>query len=144
MRRCAILVYKHRPRSISTDPEKYIRRNKMKNTKKLLSLLLVVAMIFSLAVPVFAEGETETPATLASWVGGTSLKNNGDADVLSDVELTVGAVSSGANLKITRLRPRPSATCPQPRGMARTTMQPALSMHMLLSSSAPRATRISA
>lgn len=71
----------------------------MKNTKKLLSLLLVVAMIFSLAVPVFAEGETETPATLASWVGGTSLKNNGDADVLSDVELTVGAVSSGANLK---------------------------------------------
>lgn len=71
----------------------------MKNTKKLLSLLLVVAMIFSLAVPVFAEGETATPATLASWVGGTSLKNNGDADVLSDVELTVGAVSSGANLK---------------------------------------------
>lgn len=71
----------------------------MKNTKKLLSLLLVVAMIFSLAVPVFAEGETATPATLASWVGGTSVKNNGDADVLSDVELTVGAVSSGANLK---------------------------------------------
>lgn len=71
----------------------------MKNTKKLLSLLLVVAMIFSLAVPVFAEGETATPATLASWVGGTSLKNNGDADVLSDVELTVGAVSSGASLR---------------------------------------------
>lgn len=70
----------------------------MKNTKKLLSLLLVVAMIFSLAVPVFAEGETATPATLASWVGGTSLKNNGDADVLSDVELTVGAVSNGASL----------------------------------------------
>lgn len=71
----------------------------MKKSKKFLSLLLVVAMIFSLAVPVFAEGETETPATLVSWVGGTSLKNNGDADVLSDVELTVGAVSSGANLK---------------------------------------------
>lgn len=30
----------------------------MKNTKKLLSLLLVVAMIFSLAVPVFAEEGT--------------------------------------------------------------------------------------
>ena len=71
----------------------------MKNTKKLLSLLLVVAMIFSLAVPVFAEEGTATPATLASWVGGTSLKNNGDADVLSDVELTVGAVSSGASLR---------------------------------------------
>lgn len=71
----------------------------MKKSKKFLSLLLVVAMIFSLAVPVFAEGETETPATLVSWSGGTSLKNNGDADVLSDVELTVGAVSSGANLK---------------------------------------------
>ena len=35
----------------------------MKNTKKLLSLLLVVAMIFSLAVPVFAEGETAKTAT---------------------------------------------------------------------------------
>ena len=30
----------------------------MKNTKKLLSLLLVIAMIFALAVPAFAEGET--------------------------------------------------------------------------------------
>ena len=29
----------------------------MKNTKKLLSLLLVIAMIFALAVPAFAEGE---------------------------------------------------------------------------------------
>lgn len=35
----------------------------MKKTKKILSLLLVFAMIFTLAVPVFAEGETETPAT---------------------------------------------------------------------------------
>lgn len=35
----------------------------MKSTKKLLSLLLVVAMIFSLAVPVFAEGETPATAT---------------------------------------------------------------------------------
>ena len=32
----------------------------MKSTKKLLSLLLVLAMVFSLAVPVFAEGETAT------------------------------------------------------------------------------------
>lgn len=29
----------------------------MKNTKKLLSLLLVLAMVFTLAVPVFAEGK---------------------------------------------------------------------------------------
>ena len=35
----------------------------MKSTKKLLSLLLVLAMVFSLAVPVFAEGETPTTAT---------------------------------------------------------------------------------
>ena len=35
----------------------------MKNTKKLLSLLLVVAMIFSLAVPVFAEEGTAKTAT---------------------------------------------------------------------------------
>lgn len=38
----------------------------MKNTKKLLSLLLVVAMIFSLAVPVFAEGETAKTASLVT------------------------------------------------------------------------------
>lgn len=35
----------------------------MKSTKKLLSLLLVFVMIFSLAVPVFAEGETPATAT---------------------------------------------------------------------------------
>ena len=35
----------------------------MKSTKKLLSLLLVLAMVFSLAVPVFAEGETPATAT---------------------------------------------------------------------------------
>ena len=35
----------------------------MKKSKKFLSLLLVVAMIFSLAVPVFAEGETAKTAT---------------------------------------------------------------------------------
>ena len=36
----------------------------MKSTKKLLSLLLVLAMVFSLAVPVFAEGEpSTTPST---------------------------------------------------------------------------------
>ena len=34
----------------------------MKNTKKLLSLLLVIAMIFALAVPAFAEGETPSMA----------------------------------------------------------------------------------
>lgn len=38
----------------------------MKNTKKLLSLLLVFAMIFSLAVPVFAEGETAKTASLVT------------------------------------------------------------------------------
>lgn len=34
----------------------------MKNTKKLLSLLMVIAMIFALAVPAFAEGETPSMA----------------------------------------------------------------------------------
>lgn len=38
----------------------------MKKSKKLLSLLLVVAMIFSLAVPVFAEGETAKTASLVT------------------------------------------------------------------------------
>ena len=38
----------------------------MKNTKKLLSLLLVVAMIFSLAVPVFAEEGTAKTASLVT------------------------------------------------------------------------------
>ena len=47
----------------------------MKSTKKLLSLLLVIAMIFSLAIPVLAEGETT--ATLVSWSGGTSVTSNG-------------------------------------------------------------------
>ena len=83
--------------SISTDPEKYIRRNKTKKSKKFLSLLLVVAMIFSLAVPVFAEGETETPATLVSWSGGTSVTNNGEADVLSDVTLSMNDNGEGLN-----------------------------------------------
>ncbi len=69
----------------------------MKKTKKILSLLLVFAMIFTLAVPVFAEGETETPATLASWVGGTSVTNNGEADVLSDVTLSMKDNGEGLN-----------------------------------------------
>lgn len=69
----------------------------MKKSKKFLSLLLVVAMIFSLAVPVFAEGETATPATLASWVGGTSVTNNGEADVLSDVTLSMNDNGEGLN-----------------------------------------------
>ena len=34
----------------------------MKNTKKLLALLLVVAMVFALAVPVFADEETPAMA----------------------------------------------------------------------------------
>ena len=69
----------------------------MKKSKKFLSLLLVVAMIFSLAVPVFAEGETETPATLVSWSGGTSVTNNGEADVLSDVTLSMNDNGEGLN-----------------------------------------------
>ncbi len=69
----------------------------MKSTKKILSLLLVLAMIFSLAVPVLAEGETERTA-LVTWVGGTDDKNNGEADVLSNVELTVGAVANDSKL----------------------------------------------
>ena len=70
----------------------------MKSTKKLLSLLLVLAMVFSLAVPVFAEGETPATATLASWSGGTSLTNNGENDILKDVTLSVGSVTSDSSL----------------------------------------------
>lgn len=69
----------------------------MKSTKKLLSLLLVLAMIFTLAVPVLAEDEA-TPVSLASWVDGSSLTNNGEGDVLSDVTLSVGAVANGSTL----------------------------------------------
>lgn len=67
----------------------------MKSTKKLLSLLMVIAMIFSLAVPAFADAE---PAFLASWSDGTSLTNNGAADVLKNVELSAGAVSTDSTL----------------------------------------------
>ena len=69
----------------------------MKSTKKLLSLLLVLAMVFSLAVPVFAEGETPTTATLASWSGGTSLTNNGENDILKDVTLVMKDNGEGLN-----------------------------------------------
>lgn len=48
----------------------------MKSTKKLLSLLLVFVMIFSLAVPVFAEGETPATATKVDTVA------NGDQVVI--------------------------------------------------------------
>lgn len=68
----------------------------MKSTKRILSLLLVLAMVFSLAVPAFAEGET--PATLVSWSGGTSVVNNGENDVLSDVSLAVDAVANDSTL----------------------------------------------
>ena len=75
----------------------------MKSTKKLLSLLLVIAMIFSLAIPVLAEGET-TAASLATWTGGSSLTNNGEGDVLSGIELSVGAVKSDSTLKNHQLK----------------------------------------
>ena len=75
----------------------------MKSTKKLLSLLLVIAMIFSLAIPVLAEGET-TAASLATWTGGTSFTNNGEGDVLSGIELSVGAVKSDSTLKNHQLK----------------------------------------
>ena len=48
----------------------------MKSTKKLLSLLLVFVMVFSLAVPVFAEGETPATATKVDTVA------NGDQVVI--------------------------------------------------------------
>lgn len=60
----------------------------MKSTKKLLSLLLVLAMVFTLAIPAFAVEET-TPVSLVTWTGGTSVTNNGTNDVLSGVELTM-------------------------------------------------------
>lgn len=67
----------------------------MKSTKKLLSLLLVIAMIFSLAIPVLAEGETT--ATLVSWSGGTSVTSNGENDVVKGVELTMNDNGEGLN-----------------------------------------------
>ena len=67
----------------------------MKSTKKLLSLLLVIAMIFSLAIPVLAEGETT--ATLVSWSGGTSVTSNGESDVVEGVELTMNDNGEGLN-----------------------------------------------
>lgn len=67
----------------------------MKSTKKLLSLLLVIAMIFSLAIPVLAEGETT--ATLVSWSGGTSVTSNGENDVVEGVELTMNDNGEGLN-----------------------------------------------
>ena len=75
----------------------------MKSTKKLLSLLLVIAMIFSLAIPVLAEGET-TAASLATWTGGSSLTNNGEGDVLSGIELSVGAVANDSTLSNHQLK----------------------------------------
>lgn len=68
----------------------------MKSTKKLLSLLLVFVMVFSLAVPVFAEGETPTTATLASWT--EKLVNSGANDVCKDVSLAYNAVVDKSNL----------------------------------------------
>ena len=72
----------------------------MKNTKKLLSLLLVFAMIFSLAVPVFAEEGTATPATLVSW-DGTSVTNNGTKDVAKDVALSMN--DNGGKLQTAKI-----------------------------------------
>lgn len=69
----------------------------MKSTKKLLSLLLVFVMVFSLAVPVFAEGETPATATLASWSGGTSVANNGENGILKDVALVMKDNGEGLN-----------------------------------------------
>lgn len=74
----------------------------MKKSKKFLSLLLVVAMIFSLAVPVFAEGETETPATLVSW-DGTSVASNGSTDVAEPVELSMN--DNGGGLETVTIAP---------------------------------------
>ncbi len=56
----------------------------MKNTKKLLSLLLVLAMVFALAVPVFAEGET------AEMAGKTVILHSNDVH---------GAITGYANIK---------------------------------------------
>lgn len=67
----------------------------MKSTKKLLSLLLVFVMVFSLAIPAFAEGET-APASLATWT--ESLVNSGANDVCKDISLTFEAVSNGNTL----------------------------------------------
>lgn len=67
----------------------------MKSTKKLLSLLLVFVMVFSLAVPVFAEGET-APTSLATWTD--SIVNSGADDVCKDISLAYNAVADGSTL----------------------------------------------
>lgn len=54
-------------------------------------------MVFSLAVPVFAEGETPATATLASWSGGTSVANNGENGILKDVALVMKDNGEGLN-----------------------------------------------
>ncbi len=66
----------------------------MKHSKKLLSLLLVLCMVLSLTCTAFA---VEEPVTLASWSGGTSLTNNGSADVLSNITLSMKDNGEGLN-----------------------------------------------
>ena len=73
----------------------------MKNTKKLLSLLLVVAMIFSLAVPVFAEGETAKTASLVTdyttlATGDQVVIYNAKGGVALDSCETAGFYNAGA------------------------------------------------
>lgn len=67
----------------------------MKHSKKLLSLLLVLCMVLSLTCTAFAA--EEEPVTLASWSGGTSLTNNGSADVLSNITLSMKDNGEGLN-----------------------------------------------
>lgn len=67
--------------------------------KKFLSLFLALVMIVGLLVPAVSAdpGETETKA-LASWIDGAAVTSNGKNDVLTDVELTVGAVKNDSTL----------------------------------------------
>ena len=67
--------------------------------KKFLSLFLALVMIVGLLVPAVSADPGETEAkTLASWIDGAAVTSNGKADVLTDVELTVGAVKNTSTL----------------------------------------------
>lgn len=72
----------------------------MKHSKKLLSLLLVLCMVLSLACTAFA---VEEPVTLASW-SGAAVKSDGAGDVVKDVELSFDAEKKDNTLSTTEMK----------------------------------------
>lgn len=75
----------------------------MKSTKKLLSLLLVLAMVFSLAVPVFAEGETASVVTdyTSLATGDKVVIYNPKYSKAMDASGTSGHYNAGKDVAIT-------------------------------------------